>query len=233
MAEVWRAKITELDKRIVIKTMLTQFQDRPEVVEMFVTEAVVAARLTHPNIVDVIDFGQLEGRYYIAMEYVSGVTLRFALKRAQARGQRLPVAAVLHVLRDVCEALDHMHELEDAHGPLGLLHRDLSPDNVVVSTGGTAKLIDFGAARRRRARRRHAPSSGSSATRRRSAFASRPRTRAATSILGGYRPLRVFDGRAGLRRRRREEVMRRDRRDAGLRIHVERSPRCHRPSPRS
>jgi serine/threonine-protein kinase len=147
MAEVWRAKITGLDKRIVIKTMLTQFQDRPDVVAMFISEASLAARLSHPNIVDVIDFGQLEGRYYIAMEYVSGLSLRFALKRAAARGERLPVAAVLHIMRDVCEALDHMHELEDADGPIGLLHRDLSPDNIVLSTGGVAKLIDFGAAR--------------------------------------------------------------------------------------
>jgi serine/threonine protein kinase len=147
MAEVWRAKITGLDKRIVIKTMLTQFQERPDVVAMFVNEAALAARLSHPNIVDVIDFGQLEGRYYIAMEYVSGLTLRFALKRTHARGELLPVAAVLHLMRDVCEALDHLHELEDGQGPMGLVHRDLSPDNIVVSTGGSAKLIDFGAAR--------------------------------------------------------------------------------------
>lgn len=147
MAEVWRAKITGLDKRIVIKTMLLQFQERPDVVAMFVSEASLAARLSHPNIVDVIDFGQLEGRYYIAMEYVPGVTLRFALKRAHARGELFPIAATLHLLRDVCEALDHLHELEDGEGPMGLVHRDLSPDNIVVSTGGTAKLIDFGAAR--------------------------------------------------------------------------------------
>jgi serine/threonine protein kinase len=147
MAEVWRAKITGLDKRIVIKTMLLQFQERPDVVAMFVSEASLAARLSHPNIVDVIDFGQLEGRYYIAMEYVPGVTLRLVLKRARERGQLFPVAAVLHLLRDVCEALDHLHELEDGEGPMGLVHRDLSPDNIVVSTGGTAKLIDFGAAR--------------------------------------------------------------------------------------
>jgi serine/threonine-protein kinase len=147
MAEVWRAKITGLDKRIVIKTMLLQFQERPDVVAMFVSEASLAARLSHPNIVDVIDFGQLEGRYYIAMEYVPGITLRLALKRARERGALFPIAAVLHLLRDVCEALDHLHDLEDGEGPMGLVHRDLSPDNIVVSTGGTAKLIDFGAAR--------------------------------------------------------------------------------------
>jgi serine/threonine protein kinase len=150
MAEVWRAKIKGMEgfeKRIVIKTMLTQYQDRSDVVEMFVTEASLAARLSHPNIVDVIDFGQLEGRYFIAMEYVPGMSLRFAQKRMRSRGGRLPVAAVLHVARDVCEALQYMHDLEDASGEMGLIHRDLSPDNIIMSTSGTTKLIDFGTAR--------------------------------------------------------------------------------------
>jgi serine/threonine protein kinase len=147
MAEVWRARIAGLERRIVIKTMLPQYQSRPDVVAMFVNEASLAARLNHPNIVDVIDFGLLEGRYFIAMEYVSGLTLRFALRRMAARNERWPVAAVLHVMRDVCEALDHMHELEDGEGPMGLLHRDLSPDNILISASGSAKLIDFGATR--------------------------------------------------------------------------------------
>jgi serine/threonine-protein kinase len=127
--------------------MLTKLQHRPELVAMFVTEASLAARLSHPNIVDVFDFGQLEGRYYIAMSYVPGLTLRSVHRRLASRAQRLPIAAALHIVRDVCEALQHVHELEDASGPLGLVHRDLSPDNIIISTSGTAKLIDFGAAR--------------------------------------------------------------------------------------
>jgi serine/threonine protein kinase len=107
----------------------------------------LAARLSHPNIVDVLDFGQLEGRYFIAMEYVPGLSLRVAHRRMMVAGGRLPIVATLHILRDVCEALQHMHELADSNGPLGLLHRDLSPDNIILSTSGTAKLIDFGAAR--------------------------------------------------------------------------------------
>jgi serine/threonine protein kinase len=150
MAEVWRAKIMGLEgfeKRIVIKTMLTSLHHRPDLTEMFATEASLAARLSHPNIVDVLDFGQLEGRYFIAMEYVPGLSLRVALRRMMLVGERLPILATLHVLRDVCEALQHIHELADSNGPLGLLHRDLSPDNIILSTSGTAKLIDFGAAR--------------------------------------------------------------------------------------
>jgi serine/threonine protein kinase len=150
MAEIWRAKIKGLEgfeKRIVIKTMLPELHHRPEMTEMFAREASLAARLSHPNIVDVLDFGQLEGRYFIAMEYVPGLTLRVAHRRMLASGGRLPMLATLHILRDVSAALQHLHDLEDANGRIGLLHRDISPDNVILSTSGAAKLIDFGAAR--------------------------------------------------------------------------------------
>jgi serine/threonine protein kinase len=150
MAEVWRAKLKGVrgfEKRIVIKTMLPQLAARPDLVEMFINEATLASAFSHPNIAHVFDFGQLEGRYFIAMEYVSGVTLRFAHKRMLARGDLLPMAATLHVMIDVCEALHDVHELGDRNGPLGLVHCDLSPDNIIVSTSGAAKLIDFGAAR--------------------------------------------------------------------------------------
>ncbi|HEX3903255.1 MAG TPA: protein kinase [Polyangia bacterium] len=150
MAEVWRAKLKGVrgfEKRIVIKTMLPQLAGRPDLVEMFINEATLASAFSHPNIAHVFDFGQLEGRYFIAMEYVPGVTLRFAHKRMLARGDLLPIAATLHVMIDVCEALHDVHELGDGHGALGIVHRDLSPDNVIISTSGGAKLIDFGAAR--------------------------------------------------------------------------------------
>src|SRR6185369_11843837 len=116
MAEVWRAKISGLEgfeKRIVIKTMLTNLHSRADLTEMFVNEASLAARLSHPNIVDVLDFGQLDGRYFIAMEYVPGLSLRVAHRRMTAMGGRLPVVATLNVMRDVCEALQHIHELAD------------------------------------------------------------------------------------------------------------------------
>src|SRR5450755_4671363 len=150
MAEVWRAKLKGVrgfEKRIVIKTMLPQLAGRPDLVEMFINEATLASAFSHPNIAHVFDFGQLEGRYFIGMEYVPGVTLRFAHKRMLGRGELLPMAATLHVMIDVCEALHEVHELCDQSGALGLVHRDLSPDNVIVSTSGAAKLIDFGAAR--------------------------------------------------------------------------------------
>ena len=150
MAEVWRAKLKGVrgfEKRIVIKTMLPQLAGRPDLVEMFINEATLASAFSHANIAHVFDFGQLEGRYFIGMEYVPGVTLRFAHKRMLARGELLPMAATLHVMIDVCEALHEVHELCDRSGTLGLIHRDLSPDNVIVSTSGAAKLIDFGAAR--------------------------------------------------------------------------------------
>jgi len=150
MAEVWRAKVKGaqgFEKRIVIKTMHTNLQSRPELVQMFISEAAIAAQLSHSNIVHVFDFGQLEGRYFIAMEYVPGVTLRVAHKRLVMRGERLPITTVLHVLIDVCDALEHLHTAADARGALDLVHRDISPDNIIISTSGSAKLIDFGAAR--------------------------------------------------------------------------------------
>jgi serine/threonine-protein kinase len=150
MAELWRATtkgVLGFERRIIIKTMLTKLQGESDLVEMFIREASLAARLSHPNIVDVIDFGQIDGRYFIAMEYVPGMSLRMAQKQLIARGDRLAVPAALHIMRDVCEALEHVHELEDADGPLGLIHCDLSPENIVVCTNGTSKLIDFGAAR--------------------------------------------------------------------------------------
>src|SRR4029078_12825050 len=99
MAEVWRAKIKGakgFEKRIVIKTMHTALQGRPELVQMFIGEATNAAPLDHPNIAQVLDFGRLEGRYFIAMEYVPGITLRMAHKRALAPGPRLPIPAGAH-----------------------------------------------------------------------------------------------------------------------------------------
>ena len=150
MAEVWRAKmkgVEGFERRVVIKTMLPKLQHRSQLVDMFVSEASLSARLSHPNIVDVFDFGQLEGRYFIAMSYVPGLTLREVHRQLLLRRERMSVAAALHIGRDICEALQHIHELEDGSGPLGLVHRDLSPDNIIISTSGTAKLIDFGAAR--------------------------------------------------------------------------------------
>src|SRR5579871_1416514 len=137
MAEVWRAKLKGVrgfEKRIVIKTMLPQLAGRADLVEMFINEATLASAFSHPNIAHVFDFGQLEGRYFIAMEYVPGVTLRLLHKRMLARGERLPMVATLHVMFDVCEALHEVHELCDRHGALGLVHRDISTDNIIVST---------------------------------------------------------------------------------------------------
>src|SRR5215831_7820895 len=122
MAEVWRARLKGVrgfEKRIVLKTMLPHLAGRGELVEMFINEATLASAFSHPNIVHVFDFGQLEGRYFIAMEFVPGVTLRFAHKRMLARGELLPTSATLHVMIDVCEALHEVHELADAHGALG------------------------------------------------------------------------------------------------------------------
>ena len=150
MAEVWRAKVkgaAGFERRIVIKTMLTQLQHRPELVQMFVAEAAVAAQLSHPNIVHVFDFGQLEGRYFIAMEYVPGVTLRV---RAQAGSGARPAPAgrdrAARAHRRVRGAAASPRARRRSRRTRARAPR-LSPDNVILSTSGAAKLIDFGAAR--------------------------------------------------------------------------------------
>jgi serine/threonine-protein kinase len=150
MAEVWRGKVCGpggFEKSIVFKTMLAHLQRRPELVELFAREAALGARLGHPNVIQTFDFGEHDGRNFIVMEHVPGPTLRQAQKRLMARGERVPMTAVLSVMADVCEALHYLHELNDGAGPLGLVHRDLSCDNVMISDAGLAKLIDFGTAR--------------------------------------------------------------------------------------
>src|SRR4029078_10151205 len=129
MREVGAAKskgAQGFEKRIVIKTMHTNLQSRPELVQMFISEAAVAAELSHANIVHAFDFGQLAGRYFIAMEYVPGVTLRVAHKRLVTRGERLPITTVLHVMIDVCDALEHVTAAADARGPLALAPRAIT-----------------------------------------------------------------------------------------------------------
>ena len=117
MAEVWRAKLKGCAgsrSGSSSRRCCRSWPGRPDLVEMFINEATLRPAFSHPNIAHVFDFGQLEGRYFIAMEYVPGVTLRFAHKRMLARGELLPMAATLHVMIDVCEALQEVHELADA-----------------------------------------------------------------------------------------------------------------------
>jgi tRNA A-37 threonylcarbamoyl transferase component Bud32 len=149
MAEVWRARVLGVEsfqKDIVIKTMRPELADTPDLVRMFINEAEIAARMNHPGMVQVFDFGQYEGRYFIAMEYVPGRSLRQLGRSFRLKQRRLPRKFFLRAMLDVVRALSYGHALTENGVPVGFVHRDVSPENVMVSYAGATKLIDFGAA---------------------------------------------------------------------------------------
>ncbi|MFH1811176.1 MAG: protein kinase [Pseudomonadota bacterium] len=154
MGELYLARLSGIEgfeKLLVIKRILPQLieADRAATfVDMFLEEARLAARLSHPNIVQIHDLGRIDELYYIAMEYVHGVDLRRLLRRAQQRGTALPLEHVVKIGCFMCEALGYAHELRDSSGqPLRLVHRDVSPHNVLVAFDGGVKLTDFGIAK--------------------------------------------------------------------------------------
>lgn len=150
MAEVWLARsllsTDDAPERCVLKTILPTLAGNPAFVRMFINEALLAARLVHPNIVRIFDLGEVERSYFIAMERVVGRTLREVQRRCRIGGS-LPVWFVLRTAVSVCDALEYAHEQRDDAGkPLRLVHRDISPENVMVGYAGSVKVLDFGIA---------------------------------------------------------------------------------------
>jgi serine/threonine protein kinase len=151
MAEVWLARRqSDLPEcaPLVVKTILPRHASDPEFLAMFLNETQLAKRLDHPNIVRVYEAGRADGCPYIAMEYVAGRTLRQILWRSVHFRKLFPVWFALDVAAMVCDALEYLHELIDSDGhPLKLLHRDVTPENLMVSFTGEVKLLDFGISR--------------------------------------------------------------------------------------
>jgi serine/threonine protein kinase len=151
MAEVFKAKRTGVEgfeKVVAVKRILPHLSDNKEFVEMFIDEAKMVAGLTHPNIVQISDLGKLEKSYYIAMEYVHGRDLRSILRRAKDRGLRLPLDLTVLIVSKVCSALEFAHRKKDERGrPMLIVHRDISPQNILISFEGEVKLTDFGIAK--------------------------------------------------------------------------------------
>lgn len=148
MADVWLASVRGpkgFEKQVVLKTMIPGHSDKPDLVEMFAQEAAIAAKLSHPGIVQINDFGSVDGLLFIAMEYVVGCTLRQLGRPAKRTDGAFPLLPILHVVADCCESLQYVHEFRDEHGRhLGLVHRDVSPENIMVTLTGHTKLLDFG-----------------------------------------------------------------------------------------
>jgi serine/threonine-protein kinase len=151
MAEVYlarRAGPHGFQKVVAVKRILPQLAKDVDFVAMFVDEARVCARLSHPNIVQVFDFGEDEGELYMAMEYVDGTTAARLIRAAAGQGLELPLEACLHVALSVLRGLEYAHTARDEAGkPLSLVHRDVSPGNVLIDRSGAVKLTDFGIAR--------------------------------------------------------------------------------------
>ncbi|MCS6914620.1 MAG: serine/threonine-protein kinase [Myxococcales bacterium] len=143
------------EKECVIKRILPHLAQDEAFVHMFLDEARLSARLSHPNIVQIFDLGQQDGDYFLAMEFVDGVNLEQVLEEVQRRGeQALPWPVAVRIVSDVAAGLDHAHNSRDPAGrPLGLVHRDVSPSNIMVSWGGVAKILDFGIAKANLARK--------------------------------------------------------------------------------
>ncbi|MFL5346740.1 MAG: serine/threonine protein kinase [Hyalangium sp.] len=152
MAIVYRARYTAvpgITKPVVIKKVLDVYAEDSAFVEQFIQEARICVGLNHGNIVQVFDFGQVNGEYFLAMELVEGQPLSKVLKRAQAAGlAKLPAPLAVSIAIEMCKGLHHAHTRTDEKGrPLGLVHRDVSPDNVLISYEGEVKISDFGVAK--------------------------------------------------------------------------------------
>jgi serine/threonine protein kinase len=151
MAEVFKAKrsgVEGFEKVVAVKRILPHLSDNKEFVDMFIDEAKVVAGLTHPNIVQIFDLGRLDEAYFIAMEFVHGKDLRSIQRRSRDKGLRLPLDLSAYVVSRVCSALEHAHTRRDEQGlPMGLVHRDVSPQNILISFEGDVKLTDFGIAK--------------------------------------------------------------------------------------
>lgn len=151
MAEVFRAKVSGTDnfqRLVAIKCMLPSLADDEEFATMFVDEARLAAQLNHGSIVQIYELGRHDKRLYIAMELVHGHDLRGTTKRARKMGKRLGVGFVAYILSKAAEALDYAHNKLSLEGtPLNLVHRDVSPQNILVSYDGQVKVVDFGIAK--------------------------------------------------------------------------------------
>jgi eukaryotic-like serine/threonine-protein kinase len=149
MAMVWAARLKGsrgFHKIVAVKTMLPKLSEDAQFEKMFLDEATLASRIHHPNVVEVLDLGEQNGVLFIAMEWVDGVPLNQLMKAAKGSGIPTPVA--IHIITHAAEGLHSAHELKDDDGrSVGLVHRDVSPQNILVGFDGFTKMLDFGLAK--------------------------------------------------------------------------------------
>lgn len=151
MGEIFLARLSGVagfEKLVVIKRVLPHLAAQDRFIAMLLDEARIVARLSHPNICQVQELGEVDGEYYIAMEYLEGITVADLLRRLSKQGQVLDPRIVIAMTVQTCEGLHAAHELVDRGGQASnLVHRDVSPSNVFITTAGMVKVLDFGIAK--------------------------------------------------------------------------------------
>ncbi|HEY3355183.1 MAG TPA: serine/threonine-protein kinase, partial [Polyangia bacterium] len=151
MAEVFKAKafgVEGFERLLAVKRILPNIAEDEEFITMFIDEAKIAVQLNHANIAQIFDLGKVDDSYFIALEYVSGRDLRGIFDRCRQLGEPMPIAQACFIIMKLCEGLDYAHNKRDASGhDLNLVHRDVSPQNVLISFEGEVKVIDFGIAK--------------------------------------------------------------------------------------
>ncbi len=150
MAEIYLARVrghAGFEKLVVLKRILPHIAEDPAFVKMFLDEARLAATLQHPNIADVYDVGSEGKFYFFTMEYIHGADARTVRLQAHRKSQPIPLMNALAIVHGTASALAYAHDKRGPDGPLGLVHRDVSSSNILVSFDGAVKLVDFGIAR--------------------------------------------------------------------------------------
>ena len=151
MAEIFLARqegLEGFEKTICIKRIRPHLSSQPSFVRMFLNEAKLAAQLNHPNIVQIYDLGRINDSYFIAMEFVSGRDMSRIIPKAEKKNIPFPMIYALKIASNTCEGLYYAHTRTDAYGnPLDIVHRDITPENVLVGFNGTVKIVDFGIAK--------------------------------------------------------------------------------------
>src|SRR5215470_7898583 len=151
MAEVFRAKaygVEGFERLVAVKRILPNIAEDKDFITMFVDEAKIAVQLNHANVAQIFDLGVVDGSYFIALEHVHGRDLRAIFERCRHQGEPMPVAQACFVIMKLCEGLDYAHNKRDSMGrDMNLVHRDVSPQNILVSFDGEIKIIDFGIAK--------------------------------------------------------------------------------------
>ena len=151
MAEVFRAESAGIEgfkKKVAIKRVLPHLSKKQKFISMFLDEARLSAHLSHSNVVQVFDIGMGDNTYFIVMEFVDGADLKACTENLRKQKIEFPVEQAVYVSTKICEGLTYAHELADGDGnPFGVVHRDMSPPNVLITKFGEVKIADFGLAK--------------------------------------------------------------------------------------